>query len=512
MSGRQSAGGSGRLRLTALVARREYLRTVRRRGYIFGTILLPIGIAFLMAVSMFFSTDGFSSDGEASGTIVIVNASDVPINDFETGTAELRILGEAEATSQLEAGDISEYYLVPADFRSSGEVKRIETDAGLDIARLEDQQSNEGLLRYVILDALLREAGISPDDASRILQGFTVTAVTLEGDAVSATDIAAGVAVPIVFVAIFMISIFMTSGYLLQSVTEEKENRVVEIVLSSIPATPLMGGKIIGLGGAGLTQVAIWVVSALVAIPLLSNQVPDLGSISLDPTVLLLALAYFVLGYLAYGAIFAAIGAMAPGNREAQQYSGFLGFAAAIAAHRLVAVPHRPHLADRAGAVAVPLDGPHLDAAGPGALRVHPLVAGGCVAGQPDALRPARRLGIGAYLQGDRAAVRRPTHAQPAGWRDPLALARGGTGRDPTPLDVGSGSRLRQARTCRSPLSQTGLISLTLARAASLSLNQSALISVYATWSAGTESSGKMAAVGHSGSQAPQSMHSSGSM
>ena len=66
------------------------------------------------------------------------------------------------------------------------------------------------------------------------------------------------------------------------------------------------------------------------AIPLLSSQVPDLGPIELDPTMLLLALTYFVLGYLAYGAIFAAIGAIAPGNREAQQYSGFLGFAAAM--------------------------------------------------------------------------------------------------------------------------------------------------------------------------------------
>jgi ABC-2 type transport system permease protein len=46
--------------------------------------------------------------------------------------------------------------------------------------------------------------------------------------------------------------------------------------------------------------------------------------------VLVLSLTYFVLGYLAYGAIFAAIGAIAPGNREAQQYSGFLGFAAAM--------------------------------------------------------------------------------------------------------------------------------------------------------------------------------------
>jgi ABC-2 type transport system permease protein len=321
---------SGRLRLTSLVARREYLRTVRRRGYMFGTILLPLGIGFLMTISMFFSTSGFSSEGEASGTIVIVNASDVPISDFSTGSATLRTLSASEAAAQLEAGSISEYYQIPADFRSSGEVTRIEPATGLNITRLEGQQNNEGLLRYVIRDALLREAGVSSEDAARILQGVTITAVTTEGDEVSAANVAAGIAVPIVFVAIFMISIFMTSGYLLQSVTEEKENRVVEIVLSSVPATPLMGGKILGLGGAGLTQVAIWTVSALIAVPLLSSQIPDIGPISLDPTVLLLALTYFILGYLAYGAIFAAVGAIAPGNREAQQYSGFLGFAAAI--------------------------------------------------------------------------------------------------------------------------------------------------------------------------------------
>jgi len=162
------------------------------------------------------------------------------------------------------------------------------------------------------------------------MQGVTITAITIEGEEVSVADVAAGFAVPMVFVLILLVSIFMTSGYLLQSVTEEKENRVVEIVLSSIPATPLMAGKIIGLGGAGLTQVVVWVASMLIAIPLLSSQIPDLGPIQIDPTMLLLALVYFVLGYLAYGAIFAAIGAIAPGNREAQQYSGFLGFAAAM--------------------------------------------------------------------------------------------------------------------------------------------------------------------------------------
>ena len=320
---------SGYGRLAALVARREYLRTVRRRGYIFGTLLLPIGIAVLMGISIFFSTSGFDTEGEASGTIVVVNRSDVAIEPFETGLASLRLVTEAEAAAQLEAGEIDGYYLIPETFSEDATLTRIEA-GGFDISSLEAGEANEGLLRYVIRATQLEAAGLPPEEAARILQGMTINVVTVEGEEVSGADIAAGIALPMVFVAIFMISIFMTSGYLLQSVTEEKENRVVEIVLSSIPATPLMAGKILGLGGAGLTQVAIWVISALVAVPLLSSQIPDLGPISIDPTMLGLSLLYFVLGYLAYGAIFAAIGAIAPGNREAQQYSGFLGFAAAV--------------------------------------------------------------------------------------------------------------------------------------------------------------------------------------
>jgi ABC-2 type transport system permease protein len=104
----------------------------------------------------------------------------------------------------------------------------------------------------------------------------------------------------------------------------------VEIVLSSIPSLPLMAGKVLGLGAAGLTQVAVWLITAVVAIPLISDRLGGLGDIQLSPAVVVLGVVYFVLGYLAYGAIFAAIGALAPGNREAQQYSGFFGFVAVI--------------------------------------------------------------------------------------------------------------------------------------------------------------------------------------
>ena len=331
MSGRPGRPRSSTLQLAWLVAKRDYLRTVRRRGYLFGTLLLPLGIAALMAISTFFSISGIPiGDSVGGGTIVVVNESAIAISDVPGLDTTIRVVPEAEAVEQLENGVIADFYVVPDTFPGRLDVKRVEANGTPSITGLDAQDSRGDKLRYVLRYWQMRDAGVIAHDAARILQGISITPVTLAGDEVSGLDIAASIAVPMVFVGLFMISIFITSGYLLQSVTEEKENRVVEIVLSSIPPLPLMSGKILGLGGAGLTQVGIWVLTALVAIPLLSSQVGDLSGVQIDPAILVLALVYFVLGYLAYGAIFAAIGAIAPGNREAQQYSGFLGFFAAI--------------------------------------------------------------------------------------------------------------------------------------------------------------------------------------
>jgi ABC-2 type transport system permease protein len=77
-----------------------------------------------------------------------------------------------------------------------------------------------------------------------------------------------------------------------------------------------------------LTQVAIWVGTALVALPLLNNQFQL--TIQISPLTLLLAVIFFALGYMSYGAIYAAVGALAPGAREAQQYASVFGVIAVI--------------------------------------------------------------------------------------------------------------------------------------------------------------------------------------
>jgi ABC-2 type transport system permease protein len=316
------------VRLLVLVARRDYLRTVRRRGFVAGTLLLPLAMGLILAISAFAST----SVGQGStGPIVVVNESAVPIVADARVTPDVVVVDRREADRRLADKSVSNYFVVPATWPSQPRVLVVTADrpaAGqpqLEITRRLTQQSEMDVL---LRTSLIRASGVPDAVLGQLLaQTHYETAGANAGDSSDAAIIGAYL-VPYAFTLIFMLSIFITSGYLLQSVTEEKENRVVEILLSSIPALPLMAGKVLGLGAAGLTQVAIWVATALVALPLLSNQLSLTISISL--ITLLLAVIFFALGYMSYGAIYAAVGALAPGAREAQQYASVFGVVAVI--------------------------------------------------------------------------------------------------------------------------------------------------------------------------------------
>ncbi|HUP83873.1 MAG TPA: ABC transporter permease [Candidatus Limnocylindria bacterium] len=315
------------LRLVLLVAQRDYLRTVKRRGFIAGTLLLPAAMAMMFGISAFFST---SSSGQTLGDVLLVNQSSIAVTADRQIAPHVKVVTLVDAQAALAAG-AADYYLAPFGWPTSPQITRVVAAGSgpgqpLDSLRLEAsaQAEVEVLLRV----SILRANGLPDTALAQLLSPIPFNAVGEDGRPVTDASYIAGFALPYIFTLIFVLSIFITSGYLLQSVTEEKENRVVEIVLSSVPALPLMAGKILGLGAAGLTQVAIWLTTALVAIPLINQQ------LSLDLSLvwyqLLLAVVFFCLGYLGYGAIFAAVGAIAPGAREGQQYSSFFGFFAVV--------------------------------------------------------------------------------------------------------------------------------------------------------------------------------------
>ncbi|CAN5597230.1 ABC transporter permease [soil metagenome] len=316
------------LRLVALVARRDYLRTVRRRGFVLGTALLPLGIAgFLLLSSVVMPA--LEPQPGVGAPLTLVNQSTLRLQVPPDARISVRPLDEVR--SLLSTGGLREFYVIPSGYPEQPEVQRVVGPSrGPGIEDLQRRSQQEQLLARLLVASLLADTEVPTSTAARLLDPYRLRDTSGDGAGPVPGFQAAGFLVPYAFTFLFVMSIFITSGYLLQSVTEEKENRVVEILLSSVPSLPLMAGKILGLGAAGLTQVAVWVGAALAALPLMAERVPGLGGIAISPVTLALALAFFILGYLCYGAIFAAIGALAPGTREAQQYSGFFGFFAVV--------------------------------------------------------------------------------------------------------------------------------------------------------------------------------------
>lgn len=311
------------------VARREYVRTVRRRGFRLATLLVPV---LLVAWVLFI---GVVSDDGPPDRLVIVNESSLPMASTTIPSGPtVEVVAESEARERLEAGEVDAVYVVPTDVMSEGLIRRvIPEDASEGITALIAGESAQlqAILASLVRAAMLQELGVPDETIDTLLRETPIETIAgfdgepVEGDVSPVTILA-----PYAFALVFVLSIFSSAGYLLQSVAAEKENRVVEILLSTTSPLALMLGKIVGLGAAGLTQIAVWVVAGAVALVIGEDALDLLASLDLPPEALVIAMAYFLGGYLLYAAAFSAIGAVTAGVREAQQLSSFAALAGSL--------------------------------------------------------------------------------------------------------------------------------------------------------------------------------------
>jgi ABC-2 type transport system permease protein len=139
----------------------------------------------------------------------------------------------------------------------------------------------------------------------------------------SEAAVAAVIITPVMFVIIFMIALQLTGTYLMTSIVEEKTNRIMEILSTSVTPTQLLAGKLIGAGGLGLVQIAIWLIVGVVG--LMIGQGSDfVNAIQVPFDIVLIALAYFVLNYFLFGSILAGVGVVVGSEQESRQVAGFV--------------------------------------------------------------------------------------------------------------------------------------------------------------------------------------------
>ncbi|HEX9075342.1 MAG TPA: ABC transporter permease [Anaerolineae bacterium] len=314
------------------VALHEYWTNLRRPGFIFVTLLLPgLGVLTLV-ITLFFS-------GQASRLIVsqmipeskktgIVDESHLftPIaSDFADRFAAYPDMEGAKV--DLVAGRIGGVVIIPPDYIESGKVTAY-TQGGFSGAAALDTNSLETMLVKQLL-----YGKVEPKIIERAAKPEQLTLITLDSKGNPTTSgpfsFLSGFLVPYILSIFLVISIFSASGYLLRSVSEEKETRVIEIILSSVSATQLLAGKVIGLGALGLTQVTVWLLSAFVLSGGLGAVVAGAIIVS-NPVTFVLAAVYFLLGYLVFGIIMATAGSLGTNVRESQQLAGIFTFPAGI--------------------------------------------------------------------------------------------------------------------------------------------------------------------------------------
>ncbi|MDD5189843.1 MAG: ABC transporter permease [Dehalococcoidales bacterium] len=302
---------------TKLLIKHEFLTMVKRKGFIIMTLIVPVIALIGLLAARVIPTIINSSTPTVQNIGYIDHVGSFTKNESQGALTLVKYGTEDEAKAALLNKDIVEYLVIPSDYISSGLIQRY---------GLKNEIEMSGIGQTTIRDFLLANLlqGNTPEVIARAKAPMNIVSTTLTGTGEVAKQ-QGGISAMILaylFAILLLMSIFSSSGYLLQGLGEEKENRVMEILLSSVSSGQLLVGKVIGLGAGGLLQIVIWMVSAGFIMKLaLDNFSTYIGVLNITPEFLVVGLIYFILGYLLVAVSMAGAGAIAPTAREGQQMS-----------------------------------------------------------------------------------------------------------------------------------------------------------------------------------------------
>lgn len=320
------------------VARREYLERIRSRWFVFATVAGPLFFGLIIIVPLVLA--GQARPSIEMSHILVLDATGTDLGhrvasvlrlgpQGDTMRAVVRVVTSAElpaaeqtATQEVVHHQRIGYLVLDSAALSGGEV----VYAGRNASAIGDIDLLTQIVRQSILAQRLEREGLAP---SRIA---AVTALQVRVTADRITDrgrggsgeLSAIVAYALGFMLYTMIVIY--GNVILRGVVDEKSTRVAEVVVASAPPDTLLAGKVIGVSLVALTQVAAWAVLSTMVYHVRDFIFDRLGmdspafpfpAVDLGTWVALILL--LVLGFLAYAALFAGMGAMVSNQDDAQQ-------------------------------------------------------------------------------------------------------------------------------------------------------------------------------------------------
>ena len=327
------------------VARREFLTTVKRKAFLLTLIGTPAYFAFVSFLSM---GEGIREREKALEGLTVIGVVDssglyadaVPEIQTEMTVnimpgrgrtqhprtrsfrTEVRFFpDQAAAEAAVRAKEIQQALVIPAHYLEHGRVRRYARPHS-PFSSVDRRAIGAWMAQNLVIGRV--DAAFARRVAKPIAEDMFYTLsrdgrFEIKDDAREIADFL----LPMMFSLLLGIALIIGGQYLLQGVAEEKESRILESLMCQVSADELLAGKLFGLGAVGLLVVVGWVGIGLIA----SGPALAMMPLQIRPTLVIAAIAYFLLGYLFFGSIMTGIAAITNNMREAQQFSVWFTFA-----------------------------------------------------------------------------------------------------------------------------------------------------------------------------------------
>lgn len=291
------------------IALHEYTRRVFTRRFLIA--LFSPFLAIVVTTGLFFIVTLLENDNTPLGYVdhsgLLTDPLPAPKKPYQTMLPILPFETEAQARSALEAEQIQGYYIIPADYPDDGHLTVVFKDKIRQAAR---QQFYD----FLAVNLLRR---FDEAIAHRLLEGSKVVILSPDGNWVPFASTFLNFFLPFLIGTSFVIIMFVSGGYLLQAVTDEKENRTIEVVLTSVSTEQFMAGKIIGNMAVGWTQIATWFLFGALGLLAGRASVESLREVQIASQMFLLIVFIILPSFVTISALMAAIGASVTEAREA---------------------------------------------------------------------------------------------------------------------------------------------------------------------------------------------------
>ena len=321
--------GNGKLLLgqTWLLASREYRERVRSRAFVLVTLLTPLVLGGVLGGTALLAVHASASQHVAIVADDATEARDTAqeLKQESGGPQSVEVLAPAGVGEQaalnrrVEAKELNGYLLVTHGAAGQRAIYVSSSSADLQTGGMMEEALSRASTRMA-----LRARGLSASDASALLRQVSVETEQVQGGRLVSRDNKRGFAGAYALVMLMYIVVLIYGMNVARSVVQEKTSRIYEVLLSAATADALILGKLLGVGAAGLTQVAIWFVllGAVAGTSMAETYgLHGLGSLGIRPEQVVFFLVFFVLGFLFYSGISAGIGALLGAEQELQQFS-----------------------------------------------------------------------------------------------------------------------------------------------------------------------------------------------